>query len=150
MCQFQFLSIIDCIICFADKPVIPEVDLGFVISATAVDAEENFEKMKDIIKALIKKYGKFKVHLTIVTYGSEPVTELNFTKDFPTEKKLHEFIDTISQPSGPPALEKALTEVKRMFQYGGRAGAIKVCYYHMNQHPCFLIRKATQPIGLNR
>ena len=89
-------------------------------------SQKNLQKMKEVIKSMIEKYGMYKVHMSVITYGSEAVTNLNFTKKFSSEKKLHEFIHSIRQPSGDPLLDKALRDVRTVFQHGTRPESVKV------------------------
>lgn len=75
-----------------DVPKIPEMNLAFAISARAVDGEANFEKMKDILKAIVQKFGSNRIHYSVITFGDPPVTELPFNRRLPSDEILKRFI----------------------------------------------------------
>ena len=73
-------------------PKIPEMNLAFAISARAVDDEANFEKMKDIVKAIVQKFGSNRIHYSVITFGDPPITELPFNRRLPSDEDLKRFI----------------------------------------------------------
>ena len=75
-----------------DVPRIPEMNLAFAISARAVDDETNFEKMKDILKAIVQKFGSNRIHYSVITFGDSPITELPFNRRLPSDEDLERFI----------------------------------------------------------
>lgn len=75
-----------------DVPKIPEMNLAFAISARAVDGEVNFEKMKDILKAIVQKFGSNRIHYSVITFGDPPITELPFNRRLPSDEILKRFI----------------------------------------------------------
>ena len=75
-----------------DVPKIPEMNLAFAISARAVDDEANFEKMKDILKAIVQKFGSNRIHYSVITFGDPPITELPFSRRLSSDEDLKRFI----------------------------------------------------------
>ena len=75
-----------------DVPKIPEMNLAFAISARAVDNEANFEKMKDILKAIVQKFGSNRIHYSVIKFGDPPITELPFNRRLPSDEDLKRFI----------------------------------------------------------
>ena len=70
------------------------MNLAFAISAGAVDDVTNFEKMKDIIKTIVHKFGSNRIHYSVITFGDPPTTALPFTRMLPTDEDLERFIGT--------------------------------------------------------
>ena len=75
-----------------DVPKIPEMNLAFAISARAVDDVTNFEKMKDILEAIVQKYGSNRVHYSVITFGDPPTTVLPFDRRFSSDEHLQRSI----------------------------------------------------------
>ncbi|KAJ7393298.1 hypothetical protein OS493_006267 [Desmophyllum pertusum] len=48
---------------------LPETNLAFAISATALEAEETHTFMKEIIKSIIAKYGTKRLEYSVIVYG---------------------------------------------------------------------------------
>lgn len=68
------------------------MNLAFAISARAVDGEVNFEKMKDILKAIVQKFGSNRIHYSVIAFGDPPITELPFNRQQPSDEILKRFI----------------------------------------------------------
>lgn len=75
-----------------DVPKIPEMNLAFAFSARTVDDEANFEKMKDILKAIVQMFGSNRIHYSVITFGDPPITELPFNRRLPSDEILKRFI----------------------------------------------------------
>ena len=75
-----------------DVPKIPEMNLAFAISARAVNDDTNFEKMKDILKTIVQKFGSNRIHYSVITFGDPPITELPFNRRLPSDEDLKRFI----------------------------------------------------------
>ena len=45
------------------------IDLGFAIAATGAQADKNFQKMKDILTAIVDGYGNEEIHYAGVVFG---------------------------------------------------------------------------------
>ncbi len=76
----------------SDVPKIPEMNLAFAISARAVDDVTNFEKMKDILKTIVQKFGSNRIHYSVITFGDPPTTVLPFNRRLPSDEDLARFI----------------------------------------------------------
>lgn len=94
---------------------VPEMDLAFVISNTAVDQDKNFEKMKDIIKGTVDKFGLFRVRYSLITFGETPDMKIRFDNVFDTEEELGKLINNVKKGLGDAALHKALEEARYLF-----------------------------------
>lgn len=92
----------------------PIVDLAFALSASAIDANENFRKMKDIVKSMVEMYGSGRIRYSVIVYGENPSVKLKFT-DISTDENLISFLDIIPRTSGVPSLQRALAEAKKNF-----------------------------------
>lgn len=80
----------------------------FAISATStLDEAENFQQMKEIINAMIDKYGSGDILYAVIVYGEEPSRAVSFKTSFPSDEAL---MDTISKMGKSPgaSLTKAL------------------------------------------
>ena len=83
---------ISCTFLYSDVPKIPEMNVAFAISARAVDDATNFEKMKDIIKAIVQKFGSNRIYYSVITFGDPFTTELSFDRKLPSDEDLEGFI----------------------------------------------------------
>ena len=101
-------------------------DLAFALSASGIEANNNFQKMKDIVKSMVVKYGSHKIRYSVIIYGENPSIKLRFSDIFRSDKNLISFIDIIPRTLGVPSLEKALTEAKKVFKESPREKARKV------------------------
>lgn len=111
-----------------DKPVIPVVDLGFAISATAANAKEHFQKMQEVIKTFIAKYGSHRMAYSVLTFGSTPTIHIRFSDSASADDLLMIDVDNIPQNVGAASLEKALDGARDLFKAsnGARSDALKV------------------------
>lgn len=109
------------------KPM-PEIDLIFALSATAANAPQNFQKMKEIIKRVIREYGKRRVHYSIVTYGNPPQIKLRFVNSITKDQTLERFVDTLTINGRGRDLSEALRTAQGLFDEAEtiRSGAKKV------------------------
>lgn len=96
-------------------PSIPEVDLAFAISAASVEADDNFEKAKEVIKSIIDTYAMNKLRYGVTVFGSSASSKVTFGDDFPSDEDLKSIISLLSAPKGPPALDEALKKGKELF-----------------------------------
>ena len=113
----------------SDTPVIPMVDLGFAISATATKAKEHFTKMRAVIKMFFDKYGFHRVAYSVLTFGSSPTIRLTFNSPRSAESSsLARYVDSIPQNPGTGNLDKALRGARDLFKAsnGARPNALKV------------------------
>lgn len=111
----------------SETAAIPLLDLGFAISASAQDADETFKLMKGAISSITERYKTSKIRYAVLTFGTTVKREVNFTLDSPDPDALRKALETASQPSGDPDLQRALEEAKMMFEQApSRPGAKKV------------------------
>ena len=93
---------------------VPEVDMIFAISATAqLDELENFQQMKEIINAMIDKYGRGDIMYSVIVYGDEPSRVVNFKANFDSDEALMDFISKMGKSRGA-SLAKALKLAKEV------------------------------------
>ena len=97
----------------------PEIDLCFALSATAVDANNIFQLMKDTLKDLIDSYGIGKIRYSVISFGSQANLLLGFDSGISDPIKLKQRISSYSRASGDvPALDKALEMALASFKDG--------------------------------
>ena len=97
----------------------PEIDLCFALSATAIDADNIFQLMKDTIKDLIDNYGVGKIRYSVISFGSQANLLLGFDSGISDPIKLKQRIGSYSRASGDvPALDKALEMALESFKDG--------------------------------
>ena len=97
----------------------PEIDLCFALSATAVDANNIFQLMKDTLKDLIDSYGIGKIRYSVISFGSQANLLLGFDSGISDPIKLKQRISSYSRASGDvPALAKALEMALESFKDG--------------------------------
>ena len=101
-------------------PPIPEVDLGFALSATSAFHNETFKLMKDTISYIIDTYGTQKIYYSVLVYGETAITEINFGQTPPSPEQLKEAIEKLPVSTGTPNLAEALEEAVKMFQDDNR------------------------------
>ena len=105
----------------------PEVDLAFAISAASVEADENFEKAKEVIKEIVDSYAMDKLRYGVIVFGSTASIRISFNDNYPTDEDLKTFVDFLSGPNERPALDEALKKGKELFDDSSvRSNARKV------------------------
>lgn len=97
------------------KPVVPELDLAFAISASASNADETFNKMKEVINSIIDKYGSGRIHYGFVVFGTNAFSKVNFGDIYPSDEQLKNTVSSVPRPTGSPSLDKLLTKAKDLF-----------------------------------
>lgn len=113
-----------------ETAAIPAIDLGFAISANAVDADKTFELMRDSIGYVVNKYGTNRLRYAVIIFGSSTTTYIDFGQYFPNSKSLKQKLSVLSRSPGTPDLEKALAEAKTVFQLApSRPNSKKVKLY---------------------
>lgn len=122
----SFLLTFPCILpLFLAIETIPEMDISFVISATAIDANTNFKTMKGVVQAAIDRYGADRLRYSVVVFGNIPALQLQFTSKFPSDEDFKKFVENIPRKSGT-ALDKSLELARNEFNRNSRSGAKKV------------------------
>ena len=98
----------------SDTREVPSIDLGFALSAAAVDAESTFYKMQDAVDMIIKKYGTDQIRYALMVFGTAPSTIVNFGDNL-DQNDLRKSVLEVIRPVGDPDLKKALEEAQKMF-----------------------------------
>lgn len=107
-------------------PVVPKVDLVFVISAVSSTADDVFQKTKETITSIIDKYGTNNIHYAMIFAGSDAVAIVEFDS-YTTTEQLRNMFTKLPRLSGGPALDKALKLSGEVFKSpGARDDAHKV------------------------
>jgi len=92
----------------SDIVEVPEIDMIFAISANAqLNELANFRQMKDIINAMIDKYGRGDIMYAVIVYGEEPSRLVRFTTNFDSDEALMDYISKMRKGRGA-SLTKAL------------------------------------------
>ena len=105
----QFIS---CLV----QPPVPEVDLGFALSATSAVHNETFKLMKDIISYIIDTYGTQRIHYSVLVYGDTATIEINFGQTPPSPQQLKTAVEKLRVGTGVPNLADALKKASKMFE----------------------------------
>lgn len=119
--------------CFSDDPDLPEINLGFAISARAAAAYSNFKKMKDTIRNIIDKFGQGKIRYSVITFGTTPSVYLNFSESFPSDDDLTRHLNNVPLTQGQASLDKALEEAKKLFDATTRQNVKNVLVVMMDK-----------------
>ena len=110
------------------SPNVPEIDLGFAVSATATGSDETFKQMKEVIKETVDKYGSSKIRYSVITFSTTATTQIGFAEKFQTDNVLKKAIDSVPKTRGGSALATALEEARNVFHTAAanRPGTKKV------------------------
>ena len=109
------------------------VNLIFAISALSSNANDKFQKMKDIIKTMVDEYGKERIHYSLIVFGDKPSVELRFSRPFDTDGELKAFIDLKRRATDGANLDSALKKASGLFDEYQREGAKKVLVVIMDK-----------------
>lgn len=86
----------------------------FAISATSqLDEMANHKQMKEIINAMIDKYGRSDILYSVIVYGEEPSLVVSFNNVFATDEGLMDVISKMGKSRGA-SLTKALKLAKEV------------------------------------
>ena len=107
-------------------PAVPLLDLVFAISALSTNANEKFEKMKDVIKTMHNEYGKERIHYALIVFGKAPSVKLRLSKVFDTDDEFNSLLDFSGRATDGADLHKALQKAAELFQESEREDARKV------------------------
>lgn len=102
---------------FVEKLQIPQIDLGFLISATAVSASDTFQRIKDTVSVIVEEYGVSRIRYGLVVYAREAVRGLSFGQESADIDSLKAAILYIQRPSGDPNLQGALEAAQKLFDF---------------------------------
>lgn len=106
------MLVISCLV----QPPVPEVDLGFALSASSVFYNETFKLMKDIINYIVDTYGTQKIHYSVLVYGDTATIEINFGQTPPSPQQLKTAVEKLRVETGVPNLAGALEKALKMFE----------------------------------
>lgn len=120
---------------FPDSIITEKIDLGFAISAAAFNAKQTFDKVKETVKFIIKKYAVGNLRYAVIIYGSDAKVTLSFEKTFPSLENWLTTVDGMRNEAGNPALEKALRKAEELFQSSARKDAKKVLVVIADKSP---------------
>ena len=95
-----------------DNLRVPQIDLGFAISATAVSASDTFERIKDSITAIVDEYGTDRLRYGLIVFGRNAVQKLTFSEESDLNS-LKAKIKSSQRPGGEPNLQRALEEDRK-------------------------------------
>ena len=94
----------------------PEIDLCFAISATAANASNTFNLMKETINDVISSYGINKIRYSVVIFGEQARQVVGFDSSITDPAELEEYIRSQSPIRGSPAIDKALGKALESFK----------------------------------
>ena len=106
------MLVISCLV----QPPVPEVDLGFALSASSAYYNETFKLMKDIINYIIDTYGTQKIHYSVLVYGDTATIEINFGQTPPSPQQLKAAVEKLRVETGVPNLAGALEKAVKIFE----------------------------------
>ena len=122
-----------CFICLDSVPVL-NVDLGFAISVTDIDANETYKNMRDVVRYIVTTHGIANIRYGIILFADSPTTYIPLSQTFPDQRMLMSLVDAYPAPPGRPDLQKALAEARSMFDKApNRPGAKKVLVVIMDR-----------------
>ena len=78
---------------------VPEMDIAFAISARAIKANENFLKMKEIIKEIVDSFGRTNIRYSVIIIGDVPHVGFSFRDVFPAVKDIKKRLDALTASS---------------------------------------------------
>ena len=112
---------------FLAMEFVPLVDLGFALSVSASDASKNFAKMKSVINSIIDQYSISRLKYSVVVYGDDAKTAIDFQQVFPKEEDLKQYLSSVTRATDGSSLDKGLARGQQLFASGGvRPNARKV------------------------
>ena len=107
------------IICCSYLPLLvnmPLIDLTFAISATSILADETFELMQTTINNIVSDYDIFRIHYSVIVFGSVATTPIDFGTNIIDKQNLIRLVARLQKRSGPVNLTLALEEAKDVYQ----------------------------------
>ncbi|KAK3733125.1 hypothetical protein QZH41_003235 [Actinostola sp. cb2023] len=96
-----------------------DIDLGFAISATSIQASSIFTLMKDTLKTIINTYGTDNIHYSTIVFGRTPTLVTSFNDVFPDKEALVRRLQQMASNQGIPDLNAAMRLSKRTFKGSG-------------------------------
>ena len=110
----------------AGKPPVPELDLGFAIAASSLEADKTFQLMKDTVAEVVKAYKLDKINYGLIVFGDAASIKIQFGR-FNKVNDLLRYLAVIPKQTRGAALDEMLKEAERLFAApGSRVHARKV------------------------
>jgi hypothetical protein len=132
-----------------EKKAAPQTDILFAISTTASGAQQTFTRMKNAINYIIDDQGLEKLRYSLMIFGSQPSTIVDFKQRVRDVNALKRFVDLASIQSGSPDFKKALDESKKIFENSDRPEARKILVFIVDKSSTSSpveIKNAAQPL----
>ncbi|KAL9959836.1 hypothetical protein ACROYT_G033194 [Oculina patagonica] len=108
--------IAETIIKFALEINIPLIDLTFAISATSLQNATTFVLMQTTINNIVSQYDIFRIHYSVIVFGSVATTHIDFGSVIPDKYDLIRRVARLSKSPGNPDLVQALQHAKRVYE----------------------------------
>lgn len=113
----MFDSIVNHVLLFcfliSETAKLPRLDIAFVVSATAITADNNFKLIKSTIEYIVEEHGVKKHLYAMVVFGQN--ADIIFPLQKTSEDTLISLIKGAQQPTGSPDVVNALENTKQMF-----------------------------------
>ena len=88
----------------------PLIDLTFAISATSISADGTFSLMRLTINEIISKYDIFRIHYSVIVFGSVVTTPIIFNNNEPDKASLIRIVARLEKQRGPVSLVSAMED----------------------------------------
>ena len=106
--------------------MLSEIDLGFALAAASKASDQTFSLMKNVILAVVDKYGQSRVRYMAIVFGENATVSFSFADTFASDKSLKIFVSSLRKSNGLPDVEKALREARNVFYRNARSKAKKI------------------------
>lgn len=109
--------------------------MTFAVSGTGPQAAQTFPKMKENIKAIVRRYDPKKFKYSVVVFGATANTAIKFNPDNVNQDTLAGRLDNIMPVPGGPLLITALTHSEQLFKdavFTGKTEKIIVLMWDKN------------------
>lgn len=94
----------------------PLIDLTFAISATSISADSTYRLMQNTIFKIVDKYDIFRIHYSVIVFGSVLPTPIDFSTSIPNKEFLIHRVARLQKQPGPVNLVLALEDAKRVYR----------------------------------
>ncbi|XP_078342944.1 coadhesin-like [Oculina patagonica] len=108
--------IAETIIKFSLEINIPLIDLTFAISATSLQNATTFLLMQTTINNIVSQYDIFRIHYSVIVFGSVATTHIDFGSNIPVKNDLIRRVARLPKSPGNPDLVQALQHAKRVYE----------------------------------
>ena len=102
---------------------IPEIDVGFAISASSISSKVIYNVLLQTINTINERYAGYKVNFSVTVFGSRITTRLDLGNTAVSHEDLISAVNGLDEVSGPFNLKDALMEAERLFRSKVRPGA---------------------------